>query len=82
MYAAPCFNQEEIYSDVLGDCKPRVPAERFKVKKEGPNQGRWCKLVQEVLMVQSLIVPNSLHLPTARARQMRLFPLGGRCENS
>jgi len=23
------------------DCAPRLPAEHFKVKKEGPNQGRW-----------------------------------------
>ena len=23
------------------DCQPRLPAEHFKVKKEGKNQGRW-----------------------------------------
>ena len=24
-----------------GDCTPRLPAEHFRVKKEGPNHGRW-----------------------------------------
>lgn len=32
------------------DCHPRLPAEHFKVKKEGPNKGRWfytCQKAQE-----------------------------------
>lgn len=29
------------------DCKPRLPAEHFKVKKEGKNQGRWFYTCQQ-----------------------------------
>ena len=29
------------------DCKPRLPAEHFKVKKAGPNQGRWFRTCQQ-----------------------------------
>jgi hypothetical protein len=29
------------------DCTPRLPAERFKVKKEGKNQGRWFYTCQQ-----------------------------------
>lgn len=32
------------------DCTPRLPAEHFRVKKEGPNKGRWfytCQKAQE-----------------------------------
>lgn len=28
----------------LCDCDPKLPAEHFRVKKEGPNKGRWCML--------------------------------------
>lgn len=31
----------------LCDCTPRLPAERFKVKKEGPNKDRWFYTCQQ-----------------------------------
>jgi hypothetical protein len=31
----------EPFADFIGECTPRLPAEHFKVKKEGPNTGRW-----------------------------------------
>lgn len=29
------------------DCNPRLPAQRFRVKKEGPNQGKWFYTCQQ-----------------------------------
>ncbi|WPG98818.1 Hypothetical protein R9X50_00161600 [Acrodontium crateriforme] len=41
--AAPAQSGRGLFADNIWhcDCKPRLPAEHFKVKKEGKNQGRW-----------------------------------------
>lgn len=41
--------QRGLFSDGIWhcDCDPRLPAEHFRVKKEGPNKGKWFYTCQE-----------------------------------